>query len=108
MATIQDVRDFLRTADASTMKLVLEIWNSRWRHLNAEVGMALERGDEVTGSYGKRPVHHFRGVVVGFDTKGRVHIQTTNYVSGRYRGNSDLRTNATPLKTTGNKGEVKP
>lgn len=107
-ATLEDVREFIRHADSKTMKLLLEIWNSRYRHLQAETAMEFVPGEEVTAIFGKRPPRRVTGIVVGADRKGHICVQSARYQTGLFRGNHDLVAPATMWTKTGKTGVVKP
>lgn len=67
--TLEDVREFIRHADAEELRLLNGIINSRYKHLNAELSLDFKRGDEVYFWKGKRSPTRISGVVVHTDTK---------------------------------------
>ena len=68
-ATINDVREFIRTADSATLKVLGDVISSRWKHLQAELSFNFMSGDRVYFIKGKRDPRKLTGTVKSSDGK---------------------------------------
>ena len=68
-ATIEEVREFIRHANAEELRLVSAIITSRYSHLQAELSQTFNPGDKVYFIKGKRNPQRIVGEVVHSDVK---------------------------------------
>lgn len=100
--TLDDVREFIRHANAEELRLISGILANRHKHLQAEVASDFERGERVWFIHGKRSPRRITGEVVHSDTrKGIIFVKEDNRVAGP--GGWNWRVSPTLLKR-----EVKP
>lgn len=69
MATIEEVREFIRRASLDELKLLNGILTSRWKHIQAEMSMDFCPGDRVSFIKGKRDPRRLVGTVIQADGK---------------------------------------
>jgi hypothetical protein len=66
---LEDVRGFIRHANANDLKLIGDILNTRWKHLQAELSFNFKPGDPVWFIQGKCSPIRVSGRVVAVDAK---------------------------------------
>lgn len=79
--TLEQVREFIRHADADTIRLMYDILSSKYKHLQAEVASSFTPGEPVYFIKGKRSPRRIMGEVVYTD-KGIVYIKEDGRLAG--------------------------
>ena len=99
-ATLEEVREFIRSANDAEIRLLYGILSSRYKHLQSEIAFEFNPGDRVYFIKGKRSPQRIVGTVVYSDVrKGEVFIHEDGRPAGV--GGWNWRASATLVKRLG-------